>query len=190
MLPGVWTRRGSRISAALEALREREAPELEQVAGLRGEHAWRLLASIELGRRVHRAQLLPGDSLCSASAAARHVRDGLCAPGREEFHALLLDTKHRVIGTRLISIGSLQSSLVHPREVFRPAIALSAAALLVAHNHPSGDPWPSSEDEAVTERLREAGELLGIRLLDHLVLGAQRFYSFAEGRKLDFEGES
>jgi DNA repair protein RadC len=86
-----------------------------------------------------------------------------------------------------VSIGSLQSSIVHPREVFRSAVRVAAAAIIVAHNHPSGDPQPSCEDRAVTTRLQEAGALLGIQLLDHLVLGESSFYSFAEERV--YEGE-
>ncbi|PIE22223.1 MAG: hypothetical protein CSA62_13595 [Planctomycetota bacterium] len=169
----------------LEALREREPREIE--ARLSPELASRLVAAIELGRRVHRTSLRRGQSLLSASEAAGHLRGQLFAPGREEFHALFLDTKHRVIGSRLISIGSLQSSLVHPREVYRPAVRCGAAAIVVGHSHPSGDPAPSNEDRAVTERLREVGQLLGIRFLDHLVLGADRFFSFAEESDFRFE---
>ena len=172
-------------AGGLAALREREPGELAH--GLDPEQAAQLLAAVELGRRVNRVSLQAGQPLLCASDAARHVRGQLCAPGREEFHVVLLDTKHRAIGSRLISIGSLQSSLVHPREVFRPAVQSGAAAIVVAHNHPSGDPLPSAEDRAVTERLREAGQLLGIRLLDHVVLGAERFFSFAEEGVFDFE---
>lgn len=90
---------------------------------------------------------------------------------RENFVVLLLDTKNKVIGINTVSIGTLNSSLVHPREVFKPAILASAAALILAHNHPSGDPKPSREDIEVTKRLIEAGGLLGIQVLDHIIVG-------------------
>lgn len=99
---------------------------------------------------------------------------------RERFVVVYLDTKHRPIAVHDAHVGTCDSSPVHPREVFGPALALSATSIVVAHNHPSGDPTPSPEDRAVTERLRQAGELLGIALLDHLVIGADRYYTFAE----------
>jgi DNA repair protein RadC len=93
---------------------------------------------------------------------------------------LLLDARHRLVAQRCVSLGSLMSSVIHPREVFRPAIGLAAAALILVHNHPSGDPTPSVEDHQVTLRLAEAGALLGIRLLDHVVVAADGFRSFKE----------
>ncbi|MCA8951152.1 MAG: DNA repair protein RadC [Planctomycetes bacterium] len=99
---------------------------------------------------------------------------------REQFVAVYLDTRHRPIAVHDAHVGTCDSSPVHPREIFGPAVALSATAIVVAHNHPSGDPTPSTQDRAVTERLRAAGELLGIPVLDHLVLGDARFFSFAE----------
>lgn len=99
---------------------------------------------------------------------------------REHFRVLLLDTKNKVLGMEEISIGSLNTSLVHPREVFRPAIRKACASVILIHNHPSGDPTPSSEDIAVTRRLYEAGRLLGIEVLDHVVIGDGRFVSFRE----------
>lgn len=99
---------------------------------------------------------------------------------REHFLVCGLDAKHRVIGINVVSVGALTLSIVHPREVFKPLIVMNAAAWLCAHNHPSGDPMPSQEDRLLTKRLREAGELLGITLLDHLILGEERHYSFAD----------
>ncbi|HLL45799.1 MAG TPA: JAB domain-containing protein, partial [Longimicrobiaceae bacterium] len=95
----------------------------------------------------------------------------LAGADREHFAALLLDTKNRLIGVTTVSVGDLSSALVHPREVFKPAILASAASIIVGHNHPSGDMEPSPEDIAVTRRLAEAGELLGIALLDHVIIG-------------------
>jgi DNA repair protein RadC len=116
---------------------------------------------------------------------ARHVFDAFkehFAPlDREQFVVVLLDGKNKVLGFNVVSTGSLTAALVHPREVFKPAIAGSAAALILVHNHPSGDAAPSAEDEAITARLRQVGELVGIRVLDHVVIGDDgHFVSMAE----------
>lgn len=95
-----------------------------------------------------------------------------------------LDAKHAVIGINTVSIGSVTMSIVHPREVFKPLLLMNASAVLLAHNHPSGDSTPSQEDRALTRRLKDAGELLGIAVLDHLVLGESRYYSFADHQEL------
>ena len=94
--------------------------------------------------------------------------------------ALHLDAKNRILCFELISLGSLNQSVVHPREVFKSALLSSAAAMILIHNHPSGDPSPSPEDLKITQRLKEAGELLGIKVLDHLVVGETAYYSFAD----------
>jgi len=107
-------------------------------------------------------------------------RDRLAKLDREEFLAVVLDGRNRIVGFNVVSTGTLTASLVHPRELFKPAILANAAALVLVHNHPSGDPEPSAEDRALTERLKQAGELLGIRILDHVVIGDDRFRSFAE----------
>ena len=99
---------------------------------------------------------------------------------REVFVIAMLTIRHRVIGLHTVSVGCLTSSLVHPREVFKPAILLNSSAIICAHNHPSGDPTPSAEDRQLTARLRQAAELLGITLLDHIVLGDDRTHSFAD----------
>ena len=113
----------------------------------------------------------------SAARALRPFFDGL---DREQFLVCCLDAKHTVIGVNVVSVGSLTMSIVHPREVFKPAILLNAGAIICAHNHPSGDPAPSPEDRQLTKRLNGAAELLGITLLDHVILGDGRVYSFAD----------
>ena len=117
---------------------------------------------------------------------ARYVCDlqslGLVPTERETFMVLALDARHGVVGFQAVSIGTLSTTSVHPREVFRFSVATGAAASIVAHNHPSGDPAPSAEDKTVTERLRQCGETLGIELLDHVVVAGDRFHSFADGR--------
>jgi DNA repair protein RadC len=122
-------------------------------------------------------------SLSSPSEAAPMLREYIGDADREVFVVAMLTVRHRLIGLHTVSIGSLTSSLVHPREVFKPAILAGSgsAALIVAHNHPSGDPEPSHEDMALTRRLVAAGQILGIEVLDHLVLGeAGRFVSLKE----------
>ena len=111
-------------------------------------------------------------------------RDRLACLDREEFLVVLLDGKNHILGFNQVSVGSLTAALVHPREVFKPAILANAAALILVHNHPSGDPEPSAEDRAITARLKQVGELVGIRILDHVVIGDERYASFAEQQLL------
>src|SRR5579871_2009807 len=130
---------------------------------------------------VYRCQLVRETSLCLAerpviatpAVAAKLLTEYLQGADREHFVVILLDSKNRVIGITTVSVGILDSSLVHPREVYKPAILCNAASILVAHNHPSGNPEPSPEDKRVTERLHQAGEILGIDLLDHVILGEE-----------------
>lgn len=111
------------------------------------------------------------------------LKDHAASWDRERFITLALDSKHRVLGVDEVSVGTLTESLVHPREVFKALILANAKAFICAHNHPAGDPEPSAEDLAVTQKLRDAGKLLGIALLDHVILGREKHYSFqASGR--------
>lgn len=113
--------------------------------------------------------------------AFQFAREQLYADAdREQFHVLMLDSKNRLIGVNLVSQGSLSTSVVHPREVFKPAIVANSAAVIFLHNHPSGCPEPSQEDRDCTRRLCEAGKILGIRVLDHVVIGQEAFFSFAD----------
>jgi len=139
-----------------------------------------LRAALELGRRAGAVPLAPGMPVRDAAAVQAHFRGRLPQLEREVFYVLLLDGKNRVQGEVLVSEGSLTAALVHPREVFAPAIRAAAAALILVHNHPSGDPTPSPEDRAITERLRRVGELVGIRVLDHVVIGRPGWTSMAE----------
>jgi DNA repair protein RadC len=110
----------------------------------------------------------------------RHFRESLEKEKRELFYVVLLNNKNRKIREVKISEGSLTASLVHPREVYNPVIRESAAAVIFVHNHPSGDPAPSQEDIEITRRLKEVGEVMGIRVLDHVVIGLERYYSFSD----------
>ena len=120
--------------------------------------------------------------LCSSAQAVSVIRTYLAETDREHLLVLTVDTRNRLIGINTVSVGSLNSSLGHPREIFKAAILQNAAAIILAHNHPSGDPTPSSEDRALTERIKQAAELLGIRLLGHIVVGdgTERFFSFLD----------
>lgn len=147
--------------------------------------ATRLAAAFALGRRVERAVREPRTSLRMPSLVHDLLAPELRGLDRETFHALLLDGKHRLQARLRVSEGTLTCSLVHPREVFGPALRESAAALIVAHNHPSGDPEPSAEDVSVTRRLIEVGRLVGIPLVDHVVIGDGRWVSLRE--RMPFE---
>jgi DNA repair protein RadC len=125
----------------------------------------------------------PAGSPCHSAEDVERVARGIYAPldaDKEHFLVLALNNKNRVNGFKVISTGSLTASLIHPREVWRAAFHLCAAAVVFVHNHPSGEPAPSPEDLDITRRLKETGDLLGIRVLDHVVLGADRFYSFSD----------
>jgi DNA repair protein RadC len=139
-----------------------------------------LLASVELGRRIASRRLRPGDVIRSPADVHRHYHQRMRDARREHFMVLLLDGRHRVMRETQVSQGTLTASLVHPREVFRDAVHAAAAAIVLVHNHPSGDPTPSAEDREVTRRLVEAGEILGIRVLDHVVVAEAGYQSFEE----------
>ena len=139
----------------------------------------RLYQEIRLVRECHVSPL--PSPLSTAAEFAHYIRPRFKGCYRERFIVVPMDARHRPLGIFLVSIGSVSTSIVHPREVFLSAVVCQASAIVVAHNHPSGDPSPSSEDEAVTARLKEAGSILGITMLDHLVLGTSRYYSFADG---------
>jgi len=125
----------------------------------------------KLGEVVHEGQLTYGRGVDTAERAAQMLSGVIGSEAQEVFAALILDSRHRVTGYVEISRGTLSASLVHPREVFGPALRMGAAAILVSHNHPSGDSTPSAEDRDVTIRLVAAGTLLGVPVLDHIVLG-------------------
>ncbi len=152
------------------------ARDLLRTRGVGPARAAALAAAFELGRRAASA---PGPSVASPEEAWWLLAD-MADLRKEHFRALYLDARRRLLQSETISIGTLTSSLVHPREVFQPAVTHSAAAVVVAHNHPSGDPEPSPEDLALTRRLRQAGEILGIEVLDHLVVGRGRFVSLKQ----------
>ncbi len=151
-----------------------------RAAGIGHRRALALQAAAELWRRLNRTELHPGESFQSSNQVFEHFRSVVKPLAKECFWDLLLDGKNRIISIVRVSEGSLTSSLVHPREVFRPAIREAAAAVLFVHNHPSGDPAPSQEDIQITRRLVETGKIVGIRVLDHVIIGGPRYFSFAD----------
>lgn len=159
--------------------------ELTRIKGLGQAKAATVLAALELGRRLASAQTLEKVHLSGPKQVAAYLMPRLRYAVKEQFIAVFLNTKNKIIGEEIISEGTLTGSLVHPREVFQPAILRHAAALVVAHNHPSGDPNPSREDRELTVMLYRAGQILGIPLLDHLVIGDGIYYSFQENGALD-----
>ncbi len=151
--------------------------ELVSIPGIGTAKALQICAAVELGRRIVRRPAEQKTQILSAEDAALYVMDRMRHLKKEHFMTLHLDTKHRVIAEDVVSIGCLDASIVHPREIFKMALKRSASAILCLHNHPSGDPSPSPEDIAVTRRLCEAGQLLGIDVLDHIVIGDGEFVS-------------
>jgi len=165
---------------SLRRLASAPPTELQRVRGVGPAVAARLSAALELGRRLAREG--PSDRVRIRGPADVYER---CAPSmrdalQEQFRVLLLNTQHAVIREVVVTQGILDASVVHPREVFRPAIVESAAAVILVHNHPSGDPTPSPEDREVTHQLVAAGRILGIPVLDHVIIGDARYVSLVE----------
>ncbi len=154
--------------------------ELQKVKGIGPAKAAVLLAATQLSVRMAESARGAGTTVRSPQDAAKLLMVEMKHLDREYFRIVLLDTKHRVIDTPIISIGNLNSSIVHPRELFKECIRRSCCAVIMVHNHPSGDPEPSSDDLDVTQRIVEAGQLLGINVLDHIIIGDNCFVSLNE----------
>jgi DNA repair protein RadC len=174
----------ARAEGSLRHLSGLDPAALEAVPGVGAANAAKVLAAVELGRRAAQEAAPPDDPIRGPSDVFRLMGPSLRDLGQEEFHVLLLNTRHRVIRTVPVTRGILDASLIHPREVFRLAVAELAAGVILVHNHPSGDPTPSAEDRAVTRQLKEAGRALGIPVLDHVIVGDGGFTSMAEAGEL------
>ncbi len=172
------------MSDGVQGLTRVTERQLHRVDGIGPAKAAQVLAAIELGRRTLTRAPSDRTSLGSPQDVAAYLLPGHGSGPVEQFGIVLLDTKHRVIRTTVLSVGTLDASLVHPREVFRTAAEHGAAALVLFHNHPSGDPTPSGDDIALTKRLAEAGVLMGIEVLDHLVLADSTYFSFKEAGRM------
>lgn len=171
------------IEALPQGIADLESLSLEDLmaySGIGEGKACQIIAGIEIGRRVYSARTTEKNKVLSPVDISSLLMSELRYKKQEHFIAVLLDTKHQVIGIETISIGTLNSTLVHPREVFNRAVRRSAHGIVLVHNHPSGIPEPSKEDSVLTERLVEAGKLIGIHVLDHVIIGDGIFYSFKE----------
>ena len=164
----------------LPGLARAGARELAGAQGVGPAKSATLRASLELGRRLAARRLAAGSAIRSPADVFRHFHPRLRDVAQERFLVVLLDGRHRVMRHEMVSQGTLTASLVHPREVFRPALRAAAAALVLVHNHPSGDPTPSREDHEVTCRLVRAGEILGVPVLDHVVVAERGYRSLRD----------
>jgi DNA repair protein RadC len=174
---------GRRLLGALggaEGMSQATIAELARQSGVGVASGAALVAAFELGRRAVRRRVDRGGVFRGSVEVFEHFRAPLGGLRKEVFFVLLLDAKHKKLREARISEGSLTASVVHPREVFAPAVRESAAAVILVHNHPSGDPSPSPEDVELTRRLRQAGDIVGIRVLDHVIVGAERHFSFVD----------
>lgn len=169
----------SSLDKGLHQLEEMTVMELMDFPGIGPAKASRILCALELARRIKSTDIRVMN-VSSPEAVYSHMLTKMENYQKEVFLCLHLDSKNNIISEDVVSIGTLNRSLVHPREVFRKAIKNGAASILVVHNHPSGDPRPSPEDQQVTRRLKEVGELMGIPLLDHIIIARNRKYSFRE----------
>lgn len=168
------------VAGSLRRLGSVSPPAIASIPGVGLATAARIAAALELGRRASAEIRHPGECVRGPRDVFDRMEPRLRDLPQEEFHALLLSARHRVIGEVFITRGILDASLIHPREVFRPAITQSAAAIILVHNHPSGDPTPSAEDRAVTKQLGAVGRTVGIPIVDHVVIGDGRFASLAD----------
>ena len=167
-------------AGGLQGLTRSSIGDLRQVSGVGVVRATQVLAAVELGRRTlvragsDRARMhTPGE-------IAAHLLPLYGAAAIEQFGVALLDSRHRLMRIKILSVGSVESTVVHPREVFREAAFASAAFVVIFHNHPSGDPSPSTDDVQLTGRMLKAGDIMGIEVLDHVILADHRYYSFWE----------
>jgi len=168
----------------LRGMDEAALAELTREKGIGDVKAVTIKAALELGRRIA-GEKSDGEYIHSSSEVFARFEHRLAHLKQEQFHLLCMDTKHRITHETMISQGSLGSSVVHPREAYKDAIRNSADSVIFLHNHPSGDPTPSRQDEEVTTRLKEAGKILGIPMLDHVIIGRGRYYSFEAARLID-----
>ena len=155
------------------------------VPGVGVARAAQILAAVELGRRTLVRAVADRPRLSSARQLAAYLLPQYGAAPVEQFGIVMLDTKHHVIRIKVVSIGSIDTTVVHPREVFREAASASAAAIVLFHNHPSGDPTPSPDDLELTRRMVHAGAVMGIEVVDHLILAEQKYFSLHEAGRLE-----
>lgn len=158
--------------------------DLHGVPGIGRARAAQVLAAVELGRRTLVRDRADRPQLATPRQLAAYLLPQFGGGPVEQFGLVLLDTKYRLIRITMISVGSVDTTVVHPREVFREATSARASAIVLFHNHPSGDPTPSPDDLVLTTRMVNAGDIMGIEVLDHLILSDQRYYSLVESGKM------
>ncbi len=154
--------------------------ELSQIKGIGLAKAAQIKACFELGRREELEPEMINFDIKNPEAVVKAIRTSIKDKAKEHFKLILLNPRNKIVGISTISVGTLNASLVHPREVFKDAITHSAASVVLAHNHPSGDPEPSEDDLTITKKLVESGKILGIEVLDHIIVGKNNFCSFKE----------
>ncbi len=160
---------------------------LKNIKGIGQSKACNLLASIELGKRINReVDSIKNVKLTNSEIVYKFYKDKLGSKKQEYFYAVYLDTSKKIIGDKLLFIGTINYSLVHPREVFKEAYLLGASAIICIHNHPSGNPIPSKQDFEITNNLIEVGKVLGIKIIDHIIICKNNYYSFLENNDIDF----
>jgi DNA repair protein RadC len=167
-------------AGGIRSLMDLTLEEMTAMKGIGQAKAVQLKAGIELGHRIAKSRLVASTSIRTPRDAADILMEQLRYLQKEHFVCLFLNSKNHIIAQETLSMGSLNASIVHPREVFRAAIKCSSASIVCAHNHPSGDPTPSPEDIQITKRLIEAGAIVGIDVLDHLVIGDGIYVSLKE----------
>ena len=170
-------------AGGLHALARRTPDDLG-IRGVGTARAAQIVAAVELGRRTLIRTALERPQYHTPQQVACYLLPQYGAASVEQFGIVMLDTKHRLIRVKVIAVGSLDSAVVFPREVFREALAASAAAVVLFHNHPSGDPTPSTDDLLLTRRMLRAGDIMGIDVVDHLILADQRYFSLVESGRL------
>jgi DNA repair protein RadC len=164
----------------LRLLKDASLDEITAIKGIGSAKAIQVLAAVEIGRRISNLTYDDRYIIRSPEDGANYVMHEMRFLSQEHFVCLYLNTKNQVLHKQTIFIGSLNASIVHPREVFKEAFRRSAASIICIHNHPSGDPTPSREDIEVTKRLAESGKIIGIDVLDHLIIGENKFVSLKE----------
>lgn len=164
----------------LRLLKDATLDEITAIKGIGKAKAIQVLAAVEIGRRISNLAYDDRYVIRSPEDCANYVMNDMRFLSQEHFVCLYLNTKNQVLHKKTVFIGSLNASIVHPREVFKEALRRSAASVICLHNHPSGDPTPSREDIEVTKRLVESGKIIGIELLDHLIIGENKFVSLKE----------
>jgi len=172
------------LVSSLESVRDLAGVSLERLSRVRGvgfAGACRVKAAVELGRRVVKSARGDLKTVRSPADAAGLVMEDMRNLDREHFRVILLDSKNSVIGVETVSIGTVNASLVHPREVLKPALEKSATCMILVHNHPTGNVSPSREDILLTRRFEKCGRILGIEVVDHIIVGDGRYTSMKEG---------